>query len=178
MMYKKAEHHYPALDGPSFYGIDLAYGDSLFSMTIFLPQEGISVDSVITDLNQESWDSWMNSFVRWGGDLHMPKFEIEYYIELREVLSAMGMERAFGGGANFSEMFENLYASVFLNSVKHKTYIRVDELGTEAAAVTVSEYATGVPPQIRIDRPFLFFIRENQSNTIIFMGKIVNPGYL
>jgi serine protease inhibitor len=106
----------------------------------------------------------------------MPKFELEYFRELEPALTALGMGIAFdAGGANFSGMLEE--TNVWLEWVRHWTYIRVDEDGTEAAAVTAAGGATGIPPMFRIDRPFVFMIRENRSDTILFLGKVVDPGY-
>jgi serpin B len=76
--------------------------------------------------------------------------------------------------------FTNLYAGperAFISKVKHKTFVDVNEEGTEAAAVTSVEVGvTSMPQRVVVDRPFLFAIRENYSGTILFMGKIVNPG--
>jgi serpin B len=85
---------------------------------------------------------------------------------------------AFGGGADFSGMSTGL----FISNVRHKTYVRVDEQGTEAAAVTEVDISTGHTPDCAhflfwVNRPFIFAIRENQANTILFIGKVTNPGY-
>ncbi len=87
---------------------------------------------------------------------------------------------AFNPGlANFWPMIESggtVEGNLYISKVKHKTFIEVDEAGTEAAAATSVEYGyTSVPPVLRINRPFIFMIRENHSQTILFMGKIVEP---
>jgi serpin B len=112
-------------------------------------------------------------------DLYSPRFKLEYELGLNNALTALGMGLAFSG-ADFSMMFENL--DVFISQVKHKTFVEVNEEGTEAAAVTSVTMATSADnPSTRlvmlINRPFVFMIRENVSGTILFIGKIVDPGF-
>lgn len=159
-----------------FQAVDLPYGDGDFRMVVFLPAAGMKVDELAGMLNQEKWDQWLQGFSTRKVILAMPKFTLEYEIALNDVLSALGMGIAFEPtGADFTELYEGLQ-NAFLNKVKHKTYVKVDEEGTEAAAVTsVGVGAVGMPPVIRLNRPFLFAIRDNHSNTILFIGKIVEP---
>jgi serpin B len=111
------------------------------------------------------------------GYLYMPRFELEYYAELIDMLTALGMGIAFGGEADFSKMCSD--CGIFISEVKHKTYVKVNEEGTEAAAVTSVGGATGVGDEfhMRVDRPFVFAIRESHSGTILFIGKITDPGF-
>ncbi len=105
----------------------------------------------------------------------MPKFTLEYEIELNDVLKALGMEVAFTPFvANFSKIRpEN---DLYIDKVKHKTFVDVNEEGTEAAAVTSVGFGIiSVPGPFLVDRPFLFVIRERFSGAIIFMGKILDP---
>ncbi len=163
-----------------FQAVDLPYGDGLFSMTILLPRHHIDIDALIADLNQENWDIWVNNFTEETGALFLPKFSLEYEILLKDVLTALGMGIAFNPDlANFGQMIEPggiVEGNLYITRVKHKTFIEVDEAGTEAAAVTSVEVgATSGPPTLRVNRPFIFMIRENHSQTILFMGKIVEP---
>jgi serine protease inhibitor len=176
MMIQQESRYYTTFEGPDFYGVDMAYGDSLFSMTVLLPKAASHVDTIVAHLDQENWKTWTAGFRPWYGMLFMPKFELEYEVNLIPALANLGMGIAFFGPSDFSNMFTD-GLGIFLSKVKHKTYIRVDEEGTEAAAVTEVDGATGIPPQFYVDKPFVFFIRENRSNTVLFMGKIVNPGY-
>jgi serpin B len=176
MMHQDVGDFYTAYEGSNFYGMDLAYGDSVFSMTVLLPKPGIHVDSVVSSLNQADWKTWTQGFEPWHGQLYMPKFELEYFVELKPALTTLGMGEAFDGlSANFSRMFEEI--GIFLAWVRHRTYIRVDEDGTEAAAVTDVGGATGIPPEFRINRPFIFLIRDNRCDTVLFLGKVADPGY-
>ena len=105
----------------------------------------------------------------------MPKFKIEYEKKLNDELKAMGMGIAFDDFADFSRIAS---APLAISEVKHKTFVEVNEEGTEAAAVTsVGIILTSMPstPRMNIDHPFIFAIREHRSGTILFIGKIVNP---
>jgi serine protease inhibitor len=164
-----------------FQAVDLPYGDSLFTMTLLLPRNRQDLDGIISWLNADRWDSLASSFHTCGGVLLMPRFELEYSLLMNDVLTALGMGDAFGGRADFSKMCRSM--ALHITAVRHKTYVRVDEVGTEAAAVTEVECgATSVPPEcssfmIKVDHPFMFVIRERYTNTILFVGRILNPGY-
>ncbi len=165
-----------------FEAIDLLYGDGKFSMTIFLPQRQTYIDSLITEFNQENWDNWMSSFVKKFGVIELPKFTLEYGKCLNDVLKSLGMEIAFNPyQADFTKMRKS--GDLWINKVKHKTFVEVNEEGTEAAAVTSVEMMESCIPgtpldfQMRVDRPFIFVIREHNSQTILFMGKIVEPSW-
>ncbi|MEA1881142.1 MAG: serpin family protein [Candidatus Marinimicrobia bacterium] len=155
--------------------VDLPYGDSLFTMTIFLPS-GV-IDQFVADLSTQKISEWIAQLHSTKLDLTMPSFELEYEKKLNEILSDLGMEIAFNSeSADFSRIMPlDRSGNLFISEVKHKTYIKVDEKGTEAAAVTsVGIGTTSVPPRIVIDRPFVLAIRENHSGTILFLGKILN----
>lgn len=155
--------------------VDLPYGDSLFTMTIFLPS-GV-IDQFVADLSTQKISEWIAQLHSTKLDLTMPSFELEYEKKLNEILSDLGMEIAFNSeSADFSRIMPlDRSGNLFISEVKHKTYIKVDEKGTEAAAVTsVGIGTTSVPPIIVIDRPFVLAIRENHSGTILFLGKILN----
>lgn len=173
MELKKFEFSYLRQD--AFVAADLPYGNGNFGMTILLPHYGIAVDSVISLLTEDSWHSWRENFVKFQEDFLMPKFKIEYEVMLNHVLTAMGMGIAFSDAADFTGISREF--ALAISEVKHKTFVAVDEDGTEAAAVTeIGLYPTSIePPSFRVDRPFLFVIHEKQSGTILFMGKIVEP---
>lgn len=175
MMQQEGVFRYFGTD--EFQAIDLPYGDEKFSMTILLPNEQTVLDSLIDQFNKENWAGWMTSFSEAKGMLMLPKFKIEYEILLKDVLTNMGMGIAFSDYADFTGINEN--GGLLISEVIHKTFVEVDEEGTEAAAVTaVVVGATSVDPTgfvMRVDRPFVFVIRENHSGTLLFMGKIVEP---
>jgi len=170
----------PYFVNEDFQAVDLAYGDSLFSMTIILPRNGTDIDSIIEGLNTNEWGEWIDQFHHTSLEsFGMPKFELEYEIKLNDVLKALGMEVAFDQNlADFSRMYHNeqVGPNLFISKVKHKTFIEVNEEGTEAAAVTSVEIGyTSVGPYMTVNRPFIFAIRERFSGTILFIGKIVDP---
>jgi len=174
----EVEGDFQYFENSDFQAIDLPYGYECFSMTIFLPQPDKNIDSLILELSQENWNQWINNFYINSVNLQFPKFTLEYDIKLNNVLSALGMGIAFNPGlADFTKMYKD--GGLFISRVKHKTYIKVDEEGTEAAAATsvVMSYTSvgGGVLHMRVDRPFIFAIRENHSGTILFIGKIVNP---
>jgi len=177
MMMQEGELRY--FENGDFQAIDLPYGDGGFSMTLFLPHREKDVDSLIALLNEENWSQWINSFIKRELTLQLPKFTLEYEIKLNDVLKALGMEIAFHSSrADFTKMYreEEVGNNLYISNVKHKTFVKVNEEGTEAAAVTSVEMrleSAGL--SMRIDRPFMFAIRENHSGTILFIGNIAEP---
>jgi len=172
MMVQKNDFQY--FSNADFQAIDLPYGDGGFRMTVFLPRPEKNIDDFIAELGAENWGLWMNSFSEQKGTLELPRFKLEYKKKLNDVLNALGMGIAFNGQADFTKMYR--LGGLFISRVKHRTFVEVNEEGTEAAAVTsvvVSYESAGF--SMRVDRPFIFVIRENQSNTMLFIGKIVEP---
>jgi len=158
--------------------IDLSYGDSLFSMTLMMPADPQEpLDQFIAEkFSVENVSGWVSNLSSGGGIVvQMPKFELEYEKKLNDILKDMGMADAFESGkADFSGI--NPAADLYISEVKHKTFIKVDEEGTEAAAVTsVGVEVISLPPSFIADRPFVFMIREHNSGAILFMGKVGNP---
>lgn len=160
--------------------VELPYKDEKFSMHLFLPAPGSTVDELIGDLNGETWDEWMSAYTETDEvQVTMPKFKFEYDRSLVDDLKEMGLGVAFTDMADFSGISE---IPLLISEVIHKTYIDVNEEGTEAAAVTAVVFdLTSVGPSgplvLRFDRPFLFAITENSSNSIVFIGKVSEPGY-
>jgi len=178
MMHQENEFLYYETD--QFQAVDLPYGDGDFSMTIVLPKPNIELDVLIEELTPETWGQWLGSLQKSKGILEMPRFKLEYRKSLVDQLKAMGMEVAFSRqSANFTGINKN--GGLFISDVIHKSFVDVNEEGTEAAAVTVviigrtSVGGGSSPFYMRVDRPFLFIIHENQSQTSLFMGKIVRP---
>jgi serine protease inhibitor len=157
--------------------VDLPYGDEDFSMTIFVPKYGTDINSLIEEFDQDKLSYWFTCLERDSVNVYLPKFKLEYGVGLNHALITLGMGIGFFAGADFSRMYEG--GGVYIDSVKHKSFIEVNEEGTEAAAATVVIMKGGGPSvlQIRVDRPFVFMIRENASGTILFIGKIVHPGF-
>jgi len=162
--------------------IELPYGDSLFSMTVMMPADpDTPIDSFINEkVTAENLSEWRSNLRvdNREATVELPKFELEYEIEYNDILKAMGMEVAFSESeANFQGIADTAPQNLFIDNVKHKTFIKVDEEGTEAAAVTsVGIGLESMPPQLTFNRPFVFIIHERESGTNLFMGKVKNPG--
>jgi serine protease inhibitor len=169
---------YTLLSAPQFDALDMAYGDSVFSMTILLPKEGSTVGSIVRQLTPSNWNDWMEGFRPWSGRVLLPRFEIEYDLTMNDVLTALGMGIIFDPErADFTRICD-VFGDFYVKKVKHKTYIRVDEIGTQAAAATSVEMGpTSVPDFFLVNRPFVLVIRENRLGTILFIGQINDPGY-
>ena len=155
--------------------VDLLYGNSAFAMTVVLPKPGKDVNEVVASLTESSWSQLTDGFTETEVDLYLPKIRLEYERKLNDDLKALGMEVAFRGGeADFTAM-SPLGRELYIAFVKQKTFVDIYEEGTEAAAVTVvGMRVTSAPvvPTMRVDRPFVFAIRERFSGTILFIGKI------
>jgi len=168
-------------DNDLFQAIDLAYGDGDFSMTVLLPKSNDlanATSELITRMSTDNWDSWTTDWQTREVALFLPKFELEYEIKLNDVLAAMGMEVAFDTGrADFSNITEAV--DLYIDMVKHKAFVKVDEEGTVAAAVTVVGGATSIGPSeviyMDVNRPFVFAIRDRVSGTILFIGRVNDP---
>ncbi len=158
--------------------IDLPYGDRKFSMTVILPSASTSIDQFASALTQDQWNAIAVKLDSAEVVLSLPKFKLEYKKKLNDELKALGMGLAFSDFADFSRISQKY--GLKISEVLHKTFLEVNEEGTEAAAVTsIGMQLTGIggpsKPYMRVDHPFIFAIREHQSGTIIFIGKIVNP---
>jgi serpin B len=162
--------------------LELPYGDGNFSMHIMLPAEGYKLNDVIQYFTIQNWKTWQENLAERSVNLVLPKFKFEYKSLLNEHLKSMGMEVAFDGRADFSSMIQEP-ADLYISRVIHKTFIDVNEKGTEAAAVTAVEVGyTSVGPgdqtiQFIVDQPFIYAITEKTSNAVVFMGKVGNPEY-
>ena len=163
-----------------FQAVELPYGRGNYTMVCLMPNQDIGVDGLAEQMTGEKWDQWMQSFEKRGCYLSLPKFKFKFFDLLNEPLQKMGMAVAFDRyNADFSGI--NPLVQLYINRVLHKTFIEVDEKGTEAAAVTAVEVARlsasggSGTLQVTFDRPFLFAIREVSTGTIVFMGKVENP---
>jgi serine protease inhibitor len=151
--------------------VDLPYGGKAYSMTIVLPAGDTEIDALVDSLDAARWASIVDGLATLEIDVRMPKFELEYEITLNDVLIALGMGVAFGPGADFSK----IAPGIWIGQVKHKSFVEVNEEGTEAAAVTSVAMIDSAPPSFWVNRPFVFAIRERFSGTILFMGLVMEP---
>ncbi len=166
----------PLYTTDNYYVVDLPYGDSVFSMTLLVPRGNLTVADMVAQLDASTWQQMVANLEVQEMELKMPKFEMKWEKTLNTVLRDLGIQEAFiPGGANFTGIAN---ADLYIDEVKHKAFIEVDEKGSKAAAVTsIGIGVTSVPvyPVVVLDKPFLFAIRENQAGNILFLGKMMNP---
>ena len=167
----RREGVYPYFRGEIFEAMSLPYGDGRMSMYIFLPNRNSNLNRFLGNLNEENWEDWISQLQDRRHELMLPRFKLEYEVRLNDTLEALGMGIAFGGGADFSAMGPSL----FISEVRHKTFVEVNEEGTEAAAVTAVVGVKSVPSIFRVDRPFFFAIYDAETETILFMGTVTEP---
>jgi serine protease inhibitor len=164
----------PYFETADFQAVDLHYGNSAFTMSVILPKPGRDINAIVAGLTEVSWSGWTKRFFEREVDLFLPKLRLEYERVMNDDLKALGMRLAFGA-ADFTPMSPR-GRELLISYVKQKTFVDINEEGTEAAAATIVGVVDASLPQVfemRVDRPFLFAIRERFSGTILFVGKIV-----
>ncbi len=160
-----------------FSAVELPYKNKKFSMFLFLPEEDKRIDDLVQKLDGKMWNSWMDHFAEAKElTVQLPRFKFEFKRSLAGDLKNMGLEVAFTSQADFSGISD---VPLLISDVIHKTFIKVNEEGTEAAAVTAvtMDLTSAGFHGIRFDRPFLFAITENSSKSILFMGRVNEPWY-
>lgn len=172
IMFQQAQYGYYA--NHLFQAVTLPYGQERLSLYIFLPQKNVSLQEFYKNLNVENWEKWMNQFQSQQVLVGLPRFKLNYGLELNDTLKSLGMAIAFDKNrADFTGMTPR---SAYITRVKHHTFFEVNEEGSEAAGATSVQMGTRAsPPHLVADRPFFCVIRDNQTKTILFMGSIVKP---
>ncbi|UZR95933.1 serpin family protein [Chondrinema litorale] len=154
---------------------DLPYGDGIYTMSILLPNNGVNLNTILESLDTNDWYNLKNSKTNASAIVGLPKFEFGYDLNLNDVLQRLGIGDVFVNSlADLSNISDS---ELYVSEIKHKTYIKVDEEGTKAAAVTSVSIDTysALPPTLNLmcDKPFAFFIYEKEQGNILFSGKIV-----
>jgi serpin B len=162
--------------GSGLLAVELPYDGYELSMVILLPDAG-QFESTEAALDGDQLEALLANLAAQQVALTMPKFEFTSDFSLRETLSDMGMPVAFSPSADLTGMASK--RELFLSDVFHKAFVSVDENGTEAAAATaVVVGLTSMPAEpveVKLDRPFLFLIRDRKTGTILFLGRVVDP---
>ena len=177
LMFKYSSFDY--FQNDLFQAVKLPYGaNERLGMYIFLPREGVLKEDLYRKLKAGPWKKQVDMFFSMEGEVGLPRFQFEYEVSLNETLEALGMGIAFDPDrADFSGM-RPTPPDLFISEVKHKSFIEVNEEGTEAAAATSVEIAVTSMPEtfsMIIDRPFIFAIADDMTGTILFMGEVSNP---
>jgi serine protease inhibitor len=173
---------YDYLSTPGFEALRLPYGkEKRMAMYLFLPDENSNLETFQKELSGENWANWLPLFAEKQGSILLPRFTLEYEETLNQALKALGMGIAFDpAGADFTAMVpEEGRDDLYISEVKHKTFIQVDEVGTEAAAVTSVEMRVTSAPMydfyLEFNRPFFYAIHDSETGAILFMGAVLNP---
>jgi serpin B len=170
------------LENEGLQAIELPYADGQTSMFVFLPPEKMGLAEFAASLSEKKWDQWLKDMSSQQGELDMPKFTMRYEKFLKDTLNALGMKEAFSGKADFSAMVVPP-PPAYISDVLHKTFVKVDEEGTEAAAVTavlmrsmgMMHEQTAKPFKMVVNRPFFFAIMDWKTHAILFVGQVTDP---
>lgn len=163
---------------PNATAVELLYGNGAFALVALLPNQGVTPAQVLAGLDGPAWAAFTGAIAEGRADLRLPRFRLEYTRSLKDDLTALGMGIAFDPDrADLSGIADVSPERLYLTRVLQKTFVEVNEEGTEAAAATaVGVGVTSLPPQLVFDRPFLFAIRERLSGTVLFLGLINRLG--
>lgn len=175
--FMRLDASFPMYQGQIADAIELAYGEGQYSMVVLKPKNGHTPADVIDHLAAHgAWNQWTDGLRAGKANLHLPKFKFSYDRTLNSDLIAQGMGVAFTDQADFTGI--NPDGGLFISEVKQKTFVEVNEEGTEAAAATsVGVGVTSVPivTQFDVNSPFLFVIRESKSGLVLFIGQVNDP---
>jgi serpin B len=161
-------------EAAAWQAVEMPYGGGAWAMTVAVPRDGYALTDVVDDLDTllDPRADWIERPLQ----IHLPRFELQWERTLTDDLKALGMVDAFDPSlADFTPMSD--VGDLYVKSVRQKTFLKVDEVGTEAAAVTVVEVGVtsccSGPPVVRADRPFMIAIRERLSGAVLFAGLII-----
>jgi serine protease inhibitor len=174
MMHQSGEYEY--FENEDIQMVALPYRGESMDMCIILPRAGKDLSDALEGFDSAKWERMTAMLTTWKGDIALPGFKVAYEKELSGTLKALGMEQAFEGG--FGGIAPEL-EDAFIGKVLQKTWMEVNEEGTEAAAATELDIRLGIvsdqPFSMTVDRPFIFVIRDNRTGAPLFLGTIVSP---
>lgn len=155
---------------------NLYYGDAGYAMTVVLPNKDVELSDVIDELDVDLWSDWNDQIMVNNIQFEIPKFQVDYEVNsFNSLMQSVGIEKAFVPAADFNKLSPYFY----LSNGRHRTVLEVDESGTRSAAATsahVIQYISVSPTNTMIvNRPFLYVIREVESDTILFLGIMNDP---
>jgi serine protease inhibitor len=179
--------HFEYFDTPDLQAIRLPFGAGDLVMEILLPSKSSTLSALEGQLTPAHWAAWRTQHISRSGRIELPRFELKSSYHLNEPLQALGMVRAFhSSGSDAAQLTEMLSPKqgnaghFFISSVLQSTYWKVDEEGSEAAAVTTIGVRAAVmrpeqPFQMIVDRPFFCAIEDRRSGALLFVGAIYDP---
>lgn len=174
-MMKATEHYY--IRTADAQGFIKPYKDNKYSFVALLPNENIGINDYAASFTAEKLQNALDCAYKKSVEVSMPKFSSSYEIELNDALKAMGIEKAFDAGeADFSKLGSSEYGNIGIEEVLHKTYISVDENGTNGSSSAAAGITYGIADQtLTLNRPFLYMIIDNATDMPIFIGTVMNP---
>ena len=179
IMFMNSTKKFDYFEDNGIQAISLNYTKDNLSALIILPKKKRDINNYIANFTSEKYNMIIGNLTNKKVELSLPRFEFDFSAELSKNFKSLGMKDAFTGIADFSIMRKE--KDIYISSIIHKTYIKVDEKGTEAAAVTavVMRCMAAFPPEpipvMKVDHPFLFVIRNSDlqlGNDIIFISKV------
>lgn len=182
MMYQQGEFYYGEFsDGSNEAGgiyqvLEIPYEGEEISMMLVLSRQEVPLATLEPLLKAQLIEEWANSVKKQKVEVYLPRFTVEQGIDLKDIFKALGVTEIFIKDANLTAMSDG--KELFLSKVVHKSFIEVNEEGSEAAAasgmIAISRMAV-LYPQVIVDHPFLFLIRNRKAGTILFMGRVMHP---
>ena len=169
---------YPFATGEGYTAVELPYLGWDMSMIAILPEDFEAFEDT---LDAETFQQIVDSLSRDNQvRLFMPQFEYEFNLPLNAPLQSLGMTDVFNAEVSDLSGLSNVNEPLFVSSALHKAYIKVDEEGTEAAAVTAlivgtTSFNPQEPTEIRLDRPFIYAIYDRETGSVLFLGRVINP---
>lgn len=173
-----ADRNFTFMEDGTFMAVDLPFEDSTYSLTMIRPQDGVAFfQDWIQGLTVEFFDNMYENMQFQRAHVYFPKMELSYKKLLNEAMIEQGMERAFNGSADFSNMGQSLIGgNIYISKVNHKCVLEIDEEGAEGAAVTsVGISVTSAPPVLSFNQPFLLVLRHIETNSLVFIGRVMDP---
>jgi serpin B len=159
--------------------LTMPYRGTNMSMVVILPKKIDGISLLESQLDSKALKKWTSNFKMNKINVFIPKFKTTQNYDLKDILISLGMSDAFSQIADFSGMEPK--RELYISDVVHKAFIDVDEEGTEAAAATAVPMPAGAapqtekPPEFRADHPFLFLIQDNETGSILFIGRLMKP---
>ncbi|XP_038599444.1 neuroserpin [Tachyglossus aculeatus] len=182
MMYQQGEFYYGEFsDGSNEAGgiyqvLEIPYEGDEISMMFILSRQEVPLATLEPLIKPQLIEEWANSVKKQKVEVYLPRFTVEQKINLKELLKSLGITEIFSRNADLSALSDG--KDVFLSKAIHKSFIEVNEEGSEAAAasgmIAISRMAV-LYPQVIIDHPFVFLIRIRRTGTILFMGRVMHP---
>ncbi len=173
----KQTEDFRVYDGDGFILAEFPYGQGNFVMDIILPDTKTGTGGILPSFTGGAFAAWVDQLGEREVKVSIPRFKYGYKKKLKEILTDMGMGIAFTDAADFTNIAET--PPLLINDVTHQAFIETNEEGTEAAAATIVDIGvTSMPPpplEFNADHSFLYIIREIETNSIIFMGRVADP---